>query len=142
MLAGVDLRQEVANRLGFTNTTIANELAGSFDGETVSTFWEGDRDVDIDLRLDSAQRQTFQNVSDTYMLSPITGARVPVSAMASLSPEWHPGRIVRRNGVRTLTVRAFPDRGTACQPDPDRRQKTDRQPAIAAGISHRVWRRG
>ena len=109
MLAGVDMRQEVANRLGFTNTTIANELAGSFDGETVSTFWEGDRDVDIDLRLDSAQRQSFQNISDTYMLSPITGARVPVNAMASLSPQWHPGRIVRRNGVRTLTVRAFPD---------------------------------
>ncbi len=111
MLAGVDLHQEVANRLGFTNTTIANELAGSFDGDTVSTFWEGDRDVDIDLRLDPAQRQTFQNVSDTYMLSPITGARVPVRAVATLSPEWHPGRIVRRNGVRTMTVRAFPERG-------------------------------
>jgi outer membrane protein TolC len=111
MLAGVNLRQEVANRLGFTNTTIANELAGSFDGDTVSTFWEGDRDVDIDLRLDPAQRQTFKDVSDTYMLSPITGARVPVNAVASLTPEWHPGRIVRRNGVRTLTVRAFPSEG-------------------------------
>jgi multidrug efflux pump subunit AcrB/outer membrane protein TolC len=111
MLAGVDLDQEVANRLGFTNTTIANELARSFEGETVSTYWEGDRDVDIDLRLDSPQRQTFQNVSDTYLLSPITGARVPVNAMASLAPEWHPGRIVRRNGVRTLTVRAFPSQG-------------------------------
>ena len=111
MLADVDLRQEVANRLGFTNTTIANELAGSFDGETVSTFWEGDRNVDIDLRLDPSQRQAFQNVSDTYMLSPITGARVPMEAMASLTPQWHPGRIVRRNGVRTLTIRAFPDRG-------------------------------
>jgi multidrug efflux pump subunit AcrB/outer membrane protein TolC len=111
MLAGVDLHQEVANRLGFTNATIASELAGSFDGDTVSTFWEGDRDVDIDLRLDPSQRQTFQNVSDTYMMSPITGARVPVRAMASLSPEWHPGRIVRRNGVRTLTVRAFPSEG-------------------------------
>ena len=111
MLAGVELRQEVANRLGFTNTTIANELAGSFDGETVSTFWEGDRDVDINLRLDPAQRQSFQNISETYMFSPVTGARVPVNAMASLSPQWHPGRIVRRNGVRTLTVRAFPDKG-------------------------------
>jgi multidrug efflux pump subunit AcrB/outer membrane protein TolC len=111
MLAGVDLRNEVANRLGFTNTTIANELAGNLDGETVSTFWEGDRDVDISLRLDPAQRQTFQNISETYMLSPVTGARVPVNAMASLSPQWHPGRIVRRNGVRTLTVRAFPGSG-------------------------------
>ena len=111
MLAGVDLRQEVANRLGFTNTTIANQLAGSFDGGTVTTYWEGDRAVDIDLRLDKADRQTFQNISNTYVLSPITGARVPVSAVASLSPEWYPGRIVRRNGIRTLTVRAFPGEG-------------------------------
>ncbi len=109
MLAGVDMRQEVANRLGFTNTTIANELAGSFDGETVSTFWEGDRDVDIDLRFDPPSARLSRTSRDTYMLSPITGARVPVNAMASLSPQWHPGRIVRRNGVRTLTVRAFPD---------------------------------
>jgi multidrug efflux pump subunit AcrB len=31
--------------------------------------------------------------------------------VASLTSEWQPGRIVRRNGVRTLTVRAFPGRG-------------------------------
>jgi len=112
MMAGVDLDQEVANRLGFTNTTIGKELAGGFDGATVSTFWEGDRDVDIDLRLEPAQRQRFQNISDMYVLSPVTGARVPVRAVASLAPQWNPGRIVHRNGVRTLTIRAFPDRGT------------------------------
>ncbi len=111
LLADVNLRQEVANRLGFTNSSIAQQLAGNFDGETVTTFWEGDRAIDVDLRLDPDQRQTFQNVSDTYVLSSVTGARVPVSAVASLLPDWRPGRIVRRNGVRTLTVRAFPADG-------------------------------
>ena len=111
LLADVNLRQEVANRLGFTNSSIAQQLAGNFDGETVTTFWEGDRAIDVDLRLDPDQRQTFQNVSDTYVLSSVTGARVPVSAVASILPDWHPGRIVRRNGVRTLTVRAFPADG-------------------------------
>jgi multidrug efflux pump subunit AcrB len=38
----------------------------------------------------------------------VTGAKVPLAAVATLTPEWQPGRIVRRNGVRTLTVRAFP----------------------------------
>ena len=108
LVAGVDLHQEIANRLGFTNDTLAQQLAAGLDGETVTTFWEGDRAVDVDLRLDPAQRQSFQNISDAYVLSPVTGARVPVSAVATLSPEWHPSRIVRRNGVRTLTVRAFP----------------------------------
>jgi len=112
LLAGIDLRQEVANRLGLTNATVAQQLAGGFDGETVTTFWEGDRAVDVDLRLDPTQRQSFQNISDMYVQSPLTGARVPIESFSSLTPEWHPGRIVRRDGVRTLTVYAFPGAGT------------------------------
>ena len=41
----VNLRQEVANRLGFTNASVARSLAASFEGVIVSTFWEGSRSV-------------------------------------------------------------------------------------------------
>jgi len=41
----VNVRQEVANRLGFTNAGIGQELAGGFDGAPVTIYWEGDRDV-------------------------------------------------------------------------------------------------
>ncbi len=105
---GVAVREEVANRLGLTNAVIAQQLAGSFEGAPMTTYWEGDRDVTVVLRLDVQDRQNFQNVSDTYVTSPVTGARVPLAAVATLVPAWEPGRIVRRNGVRTLTVRAFP----------------------------------
>ncbi len=105
---GVNVREEVANRMGLTNGAIAQQLAAGFEGAPMTTFWEGDRDVDVVLRLDPEQRQNFQNVSDTYVMSPVTGAKVPLQAVASLTSEWQPGRIVRRNGVRTLTVRAFP----------------------------------
>jgi multidrug efflux pump subunit AcrB len=105
---GVNVREEVANRLGLTNTAIAQQLAVGFEGAPVTTFWEGDRGVDVVLRLDPAERQSFQNVTDTYVMSPVTGAKVPLEAVASLSPDWQPGRIVRRNGVRTLSVRTFP----------------------------------
>jgi multidrug efflux pump subunit AcrB/outer membrane protein TolC len=105
---GVNVREEVANRMGLTNAGIAQQLAAGFEGAPMTTFWEGDRDVDVVLRLNPAERQSFTNVADTYVMSPVTGARVPVSAVATLTSEWQPGRIVRRNGVRTLTVRAFP----------------------------------
>jgi outer membrane protein TolC len=105
---GVNVREEVANRMGLTNAAIAQQLAAGFEGAPMTTFWEGDRDVDVVLRLDPAERQSFQNVSDTYVMSPVNGAKVPLAAVASLTSEWEPGRIVRRNGVRTLTVRAFP----------------------------------
>jgi multidrug efflux pump subunit AcrB/outer membrane protein TolC len=105
---GLNVREEVANRMGLTNVVIAQQLAAGFEGAPVTTYWEGDRDVNVVLRLDPADRQSFQNLSDTYVMSPVTGAKVPLAAVATLTSEWEPGRIVRRNGVRTLTVRAFP----------------------------------
>jgi outer membrane protein TolC len=108
---GMKVREEQANRMGLTNAGIAQQLAAGFEGAPMTTFWEGDRGVDVVLRLDPEQRQSFQNVADTYVMSPVTGARVPLQAVASLTPEWQPGRIVRRNGERTLTVRAFPGDG-------------------------------
>jgi multidrug efflux pump subunit AcrB/outer membrane protein TolC len=109
--AGVHVREEVANRLGLSNQMISQELAAGFEGLPATTAWEGDRNLDVLLRLDPAQRDDFRSVNDMYVTSPVTGTRVPVDAVATLSPEWQPGRIVRRNGVRTLTVRAFPAHG-------------------------------
>jgi multidrug efflux pump subunit AcrB/outer membrane protein TolC len=109
--AGVHVREEVANRLGLSNQMISQELAAGFEGLPATTAWEGDRNLDVLLRLDPVQRDNFRTVKDMYVTSPVTGARVPVDAVATLTPEWQPGRIVRRNGVRTLTVRAFPTHG-------------------------------
>jgi multidrug efflux pump subunit AcrB/outer membrane protein TolC len=109
--AGVHVREEVANRLGLSNQMISQELAAGFEGLPATTAWEGDRNLDVLLRLDPAQRDSFRSVKEMYVTSPITGTRVPVDAIATLNPEWQPGRIVRRNGVRTLTVRAFPAHG-------------------------------
>ncbi len=106
---GVNVREEVANRIGLTNEAIAQQLAAGFEGAPVTTFWEGDRAVNLVLRLDPADRQNFQNLSDTYVISPVTGCKLPLAAVATLTSQWEPGRIVRRNGVRTLTVRSFPD---------------------------------
>ncbi|MCU0247341.1 MAG: efflux RND transporter permease subunit [Bryobacter sp.] len=107
----VDVNNEIANRTGFTNLSIARQLAGSIEGAPVSTFWEGDRAVDIVLRLEESRRQSFDNLRSAYLTSLITGARVPLSGMAQLKPEWQTSRIVRRNGVRTLTVRSMAREG-------------------------------
>lgn len=110
-MVDVRVNNELANRLGITNSSISKVVAGAFDGAPVSTFWEGDRSVTILLRLTKASRSTFGDLSDTYVGSPLTGARVPLRALATLKPEWQTSRIVRRNGVRTLTVLSFVEKG-------------------------------
>ena len=133
----VNLRQEVANRLGFTNATIGQVLAGGFEGEPVTTYWEGERDIAVALRLEPTRRQSFQDVSDTYVISPVTGARVPLDSVATVSSVWDPGRIVRRNGVRTLTVRSWSQGGVLPSQVLERvRPVTDKLP-LPPG--YRVW---
>ena len=110
-MVDVDVNPEISNRLGMSNALVSQLLAGAFSGAPVSTFWEGDRAVNIVLRLDAQDRRSFDDVRDAYVTSPITHASVPLRSVAGLQPQWQTSRIVRRNGVRTLTVRAFPRSG-------------------------------
>lgn len=101
----VEIDEEVANRLGFSSQDIARMLGGGFKGLPVSVLWEGDNPVTILLRLDQENRETFEDIDNTYLTSPVTGAQVPLRQLATLEPEWQLGRIRRRNGMRCLTVR-------------------------------------
>ncbi|MBI1752787.1 MAG: efflux RND transporter permease subunit [Acidobacteria bacterium] len=106
-MVNVDLNTELANRLGITHMGVSNLLNGAFDGTPVSTFWEGDRAVNIVLRVDPEHRATFDDVRNTYVGSSFTNGKVPLRAIADLAPAWQTSRLVRRNGVRTLTVRCL-----------------------------------
>jgi multidrug efflux pump subunit AcrB len=107
----VNINNELANRLGITNSSVSGLLRGGFDGAPVSTFWEGDRPVTIMLRLDRESRSSFSDVRNAYMTSQLTHASVPLRSIATLEPEWQTSRIVRRNGMRTITVRGFVKQG-------------------------------
>lgn len=105
----VDLQPEVASRLGMTSTVVSNMLAGTFMGIPASTFREGDRSIDIVLRLDEGHRAQFEDLGATYIVSSV--ARVPLRGIARVKPVWQRSRIVHRNGVRTLTVGSFAQEG-------------------------------
>jgi len=110
-MVDVDLEQELANRLGLTHAGVSQILSGGFDGKPVGIFWEGDRPVTMLLRLEQDERSSFDDVGDAYMESQLTHAKVPLRAIANVKPEWQTSRIVRRNGVRTLTLRSFVKKG-------------------------------
>ncbi|MCZ2077207.1 MAG: efflux RND transporter permease subunit [Bryobacterales bacterium] len=107
----VKVNQEVSNRLGLTNASVAQQLAGGFSGAPVTTFWEGNRAVEVLLRLEENRREQFEDIENAYMTSLVTGARVPLRQVATVAPEWQTSRIVRRNGVRTLSVQSFFNEG-------------------------------
>jgi multidrug efflux pump subunit AcrB len=72
----------------------------------------GDRAVDIVLRADPDHRASFDAVRNTYVDALVSGSKAPLRAVADLQPTWQTSRLVRRNGVPTLTMRCLPRPGT------------------------------
>jgi len=106
-LVNVEVNPELANRLGLSHMSIAQILAGGLEGAPVSMYWEGDRSVPVLLRIDAQHRGSFGSIRGTTMVSPLTQGSLPLGAVATLNPEWQPSRLVRRNGLTTVTVRSF-----------------------------------
>jgi multidrug efflux pump subunit AcrB len=102
---GIKLKEE-ASRLGYTTTSISQSVYTGFSGAAISTMYEGNDPVNIVLRLDKKSRQTTGDLENIYLKSPVTGADVPLRQIADLTPHWQTGRIMHRNGVRTLTVQS------------------------------------
>jgi multidrug efflux pump len=101
----INLRDE-ASRLGFTTSSISQAIYAGFTGYPVSVLYEGKNPVDIVLRLDEQQRRNIEDLENTYLQSPVTGASVPLRQIAELKPGWQTGRIIHRNGIRTLTIQS------------------------------------
>lgn len=100
-----------ASRLGFTNGGVGQAVYTGFSGYQVSTLWEGDSPVEINLRMEEAFRNSSERLENTYLRSPATNAVVPLRQIADIRPEWTVGRIRHRNGERTLTIQSDAVRG-------------------------------
>ena len=101
-----------ADRLGLNKTLLSADLAVHYgDGLPVTTMWEGDYPVSVVLKSERTDSSATQSLASEYI--PVVGGTqaVPLRQVADVRPDWTDGCIVRRNGVRTLSVVAEPMRG-------------------------------
>jgi multidrug efflux pump subunit AcrB len=96
--------QELA-RLGLSKSDLGNTVAMHTTGISATQVWEGNYPVNVKLRTERASRTSTENLLGLNIPSQQTRSLIPLRQVASLDPEWHDGQVVRRNGVRTLTVR-------------------------------------
>jgi multidrug efflux pump len=101
----VDVDQDKARQLGITSHQIKDALQGSLSGTQITTYREGDDDIDVMARLVEPERSDLNNLKDAkiYLRN---GKFVPVSQVARLSLDSEDSVLWRRNRVPTLTVRA------------------------------------
>lgn len=108
----ITLDEDQSTRLGISNAALESTLALRYgSGVPVGTVWEGDYDISVVLKSNRSDRADVADVKDELL--PVAGgiANVPLRQVAKVKPSWENGQIVRRNGVRTITVTAETERG-------------------------------
>lgn len=131
----VTLDEDESTRMGLSNVGVEATLALRYgSGTQVGTVWEGDYDIPVMLKSNRADHADFTNVKDELL--PVAGglASVPLRQVAAVEPSWEQGQIVRRNGVRTITVSAETERGVNAMQATAKVQKLMEENAVADGV--------
>lgn len=103
----IELDEDESIRLGITNASLETALAMRYgSGFSVATAWEGDYDINIVLKSTKADSARYQDLGDERIAVSGGLATVPLRQIAKIVPVWNDGQIVRRNGIRTITVMA------------------------------------
>lgn len=108
----ISLNHEEMNRLGIGKSMVAMSTALNMgDGIPITNIWDKDYSIPLILKSPQMNEVDYEDISNIYV--PISGgiAHVPLRQVATVLPTWNEGQIVRRNGVRTLSILAEVRRG-------------------------------
>ncbi len=100
----VDVDANRASLSGIRNSEIASTLDAYFSGKLLTTYRENDRQIPVYFRLTPDSRKSLGTINDAHIESQI--GKTSLAAVASVSPQWRPASIDRRDGNRTIEVRS------------------------------------
>jgi heavy metal efflux system protein len=101
-------RDEVA-KYGLNVSDVNSVINTAFAGQSAGLVFEGERRYDLVVRLDSANRQTIEDVQNIFITSP-QGQQIPLKQLAQVEFKLGPNQIQREDAKRRITV-AFNVRG-------------------------------
>ena len=101
----LNVDQDKARLLGITSTDVANMTQMALSGLPVTQIRRGEELIDVTLRGTATERLNLERLRDVTLFTR-SGAVVPLSQIAKLTPTFEEPVLWRRNRELTLTVRA------------------------------------
>lgn len=101
----VDVDDDRARRAGLTEQDVALALQTATDGLELTRYREGNDLIPVVLRSKDASQGGLDQLGNLQILTP-DGRSVPLEQVASVSVGLEPGKILRRDRQRTLTVQS------------------------------------
>ncbi len=102
----VRINQPRALRAGLSSRDVALSLQTILSGIQVSEYRERDELIPITLRSVAADRTDIGKLESHNIYVQHTGQSVPLKQLADIEIAWQPGKILRRDRLRTVTVQA------------------------------------
>lgn len=93
--------------LGLNTQTLSAEIRAMIAGTTAGTYYDGDEEQDIVLRLREEDRNKRINLDSLFVLNK-SGNRIPLSSVATLVENDSPATIKRLDQSRIITINATP----------------------------------
>jgi multidrug efflux pump subunit AcrB len=108
----VNVNTTEASRLGVMRAFAQLEIASNYSGINVGSVWEKDYSLPVVFKSDKKSKyDALSGVGSLYVGTAVPGVSVPLRQIADIDPVWNEGQIVRRNGVRTISIFADVKRG-------------------------------
>ncbi len=104
----VKIDRQKAALFGLTTSAIGFALKTAYNGLDVSTYYEGDEDYDIVVKLKDSDREVA-DILHKLMIPTPAGTIVPLTTLASIEYKGTMGDIVRKNSERVVTIKANVD---------------------------------
>lgn len=99
-------------QLGITRSMLSTDLALRYNGLPLGELWEGNYALPIHLKSEAdKEKDRFDALEDAYISTAVPGVTVPLRQVATVTPAWQDGQLLRFNGSRTLSVFANMKRG-------------------------------
>ncbi len=103
----VTMKPEECARLGLTKGVLSLDLASDLNGQPLTTIWEGSRGIPVRLYSEkNYDPNDYETIQNQLIPTMVPGTNVPLRQVADISPDWHPAKLVRRNGKDVVTVAA------------------------------------
>ncbi len=96
-----------ADALGFTRASVAQQVRGALFGLEAHVFAGDQEDVKVRVRFDEPTRQSLYAIENSWLISPRTGAAVPLSEVVNVKETTTFSTIRRIDRQRAVTVFAY-----------------------------------
>jgi len=99
----VDVDREKAAQYGLSTSQIARTVRSAIQGTEADTYRSGDDEYDITVRLQEADRGSFESLSN-LTVSSFAGQQIPLTSVADIEEGTGYGSITRIDESRVVTV--------------------------------------